>query len=139
MEKIITEMKEFVTEIKNFIKEWILEILYTIVVCIVLFFFVYGVIIITFGESPSDKEAKTVVEKYVDIQLADEYTLDAIDYETSFGNRYFTISYIGSNKKTGKKKEVMEEKVGLGDIESAISKDKKKGKLEKEVEKNAYN
>ncbi len=85
---------------------------------------------------PSDKEAKVAVEKYAEIKLTDDYTLDAMEYESSEHNSKFIISYIGTNEDTGKKKEIIRKKVSYSEIEEVLSCDKTKKQLEKEAESN---
>ncbi|ECR1110914.1 hypothetical protein F0W52_14595 [Listeria monocytogenes] len=91
--------------------------------------------VVTKINTPSDEEIRSLTQDYIEIQLGDDYKLEAwdIDINHQFGITSVEVSYIGVDSETGKKKEVMEEDISLSKIVEAIDKEKTKKRLEKEI------
>ncbi|EHO5110652.1 hypothetical protein KLP99_002882 [Listeria monocytogenes] len=91
--------------------------------------------VVTKINTPSDKEIRSLTQDYIEIQLGDEYKLEAwdVDIYHQFGITKVEVSYIGIDSETGKKKEVMKEEISLSKIVEAINKEKTKKKLEKQI------
>lgn len=85
--------------------------------------------------TPSDEEIRSLTQDYIEIQLGEDYKLEAwdVDINHQFGITSVEVSYIGVDSETGKKKEVMEEDISLSKIVEAIDKEKTKKRLEKEI------
>ncbi|MBF2356048.1 hypothetical protein [Listeria seeligeri] len=120
--------------------EWTVKILIIILIitllCI-LFYIVSVAMERLFGWGcPSNEEAKVAIEKYVEIQLSEEYTLDVMEYTSLKHNAEFILSYIGTDESTDQKEEVIEKKISYYEIEKVISEDATKTRLMQEAEKN---
>ncbi|EPC4765813.1 hypothetical protein Q6943_002752 [Listeria monocytogenes] len=91
--------------------------------------------VVTKINTPSDEEIRSLTQDYIEIQLGDDYKLEAwdVDINHQFGITNVEVSYIGVDSETGKKKEVMEEDVSLSKIVEAIDKEETKKRLEKEI------
>ncbi|EAC6780726.1 TPA: hypothetical protein ACSY8X_14565 [Listeria monocytogenes] len=91
--------------------------------------------VVTKINTPSDEEIRSLTQDYIEIQLGDDYKLEAwdVDINHQFGITSVEVSYIGVDSETGKKKEVMEEDISLSKIVEAIDKEKTKKRLEKEI------
>ncbi|KXS57005.1 hypothetical protein AWJ03_14475 [Listeria monocytogenes] len=91
--------------------------------------------VVTKINTPSDEEIRILTQDYIEIQLGDDYKLEAwdVDINHQFGITSVEVSYIGVDSETGKKKEVMEEDISLSKIVEAIDKEKTKKRLEKEI------
>ncbi|HAO6202689.1 TPA: hypothetical protein IQB34_002197 [Listeria monocytogenes] len=91
--------------------------------------------VVTKINTPSDEEIRSLTQDYIEIQLGDDYKLEAWDVVINhqFGITSVEVSYIGVDSETGKKKEVMEEDISLSKIVEAIDKEKTKKRLEKEI------
>ncbi|EMC3833860.1 hypothetical protein VDN17_002901 [Listeria monocytogenes] len=91
--------------------------------------------VVTKINTPSDEDIRSLTQDYIEIQLGDDYKLEAwdVDINHQFGITSVEVSYIGVDSETGKKKEVMEEDISLSKIVEAIDKEKTKKRLEKEI------
>ncbi|EAE7079970.1 hypothetical protein ACXKMY_002835 [Listeria monocytogenes] len=91
--------------------------------------------VVTEKNTPSDEEIRSLTQDYIEIQLGDEYKLEAwdVDIYHQFGITDIEVSYIGIDSETGKKKEAMEEMVSLREINETIEKEETKKRLEKEI------
>ncbi|HHP9242021.1 TPA: hypothetical protein ACSJYH_002910 [Listeria monocytogenes] len=91
--------------------------------------------VVTEITTPSDEEVSSLTQDYIEIQLGDEYELEAWDFDIihQFCITNVEVSYIGIDSKTGKKKEVMEEMVALREMNETIDKEETKKRLEKEI------
>ncbi|EAE7281424.1 hypothetical protein BJN22_08425 [Listeria monocytogenes] len=91
--------------------------------------------VVTEKNTPSDEEIRSLTQDYIEIQLGDEYKLEAwdVDIYHQFGITDVEVSYIGIDSETGKKKEAMEEMVSLREINETIEKEETKKRLEKEI------
>ncbi|RJY80720.1 hypothetical protein [Listeria monocytogenes] len=91
--------------------------------------------VVTKINTPSDEEIRSLTQDYIEIQLGDDYKLEAwdVDINHQFGITSVEVSYIGVDSETGKKKEVMEEDISLSKIVEAIDKEKTKKRLEKKI------
>ncbi|MBC1572772.1 hypothetical protein HCJ25_14080 [Listeria sp. FSL L7-1426] len=86
--------------------------------------------------TPSDDEVRSLTQEYIEIQLGDEYKLEAWDLDINnhvFGITDVVVSYIGSDSKSEKKKEVIEETISLEKIRETIDKEETKKRLEREI------
>ncbi|EGP4510198.1 hypothetical protein IZR06_002808 [Listeria monocytogenes] len=107
---------------------------------ILVFFLTIAFIVLIMGvvteiNTPSDEEIRNLTQDYIEIQLGDEYKLEAwdVDIYHQFGITDVEVSYIGIDSETGKKKEAMEEMVSLREINETIEKEETKKRLEKEI------
>ncbi|TYU31390.1 hypothetical protein [Listeria monocytogenes] len=91
--------------------------------------------VVTEINTHSDEEIRSLTQDYIEIQLGDEYKLEAwdVDIYHRFGITDVEVSYIGIDSETGKKKEAMEEMVSLREINETIEKEETKKRLEKEI------
>ncbi|EAC6224328.1 hypothetical protein AOC40_13760 [Listeria monocytogenes] len=91
--------------------------------------------VVTEINTHSDEEIRSLTQDYIEIQLGDEYKLEAwdVDIYHQFGITDVEVSYIGIDSETGKKKEAMEEMVSLREINETIEKEETKKRLEKEI------
>ncbi|MDT0067283.1 hypothetical protein QJV38_14205 [Listeria cossartiae subsp. cayugensis] len=106
-----------------------------IVGLLIIIFSLLVVSVVTEITTPSDEEVSSLTQDYIEIQLGDEYELEAWDFDIIhlFGSTTVEVSYIGIDSKTGKKKEVMKETVPLMEINETIDKEETKKRLEKEI------
>ncbi|EAC2786910.1 hypothetical protein QPJ54_002977 [Listeria monocytogenes] len=106
-----------------------------IVGLLIIIFSLLVVSVVTEITTPSDEEVSSLTQDYIEIQLGDEYELEAWEFDIIhlFASTTVEVSYIGIDSKTGKKKEVMEETVPLTEMNETIDKEETKKRLEKEI------
>ncbi|EAW7173823.1 hypothetical protein FG303_14310 [Listeria monocytogenes] len=106
-----------------------------IVGLLIIIFSLLVALVVTKIITPSDEEVRSLTQDYIEIQLGDEYKLEAWDFDINhqIGVADVEVSYIGINSKTGKRKEVMGEMVSFREINETIDKEETKKRLEKEI------
>lgn len=80
----------------------------------------------------SDEEIKEIAPHYIQVELGEHYQLKTWEYTNSLFQT--EISYIGVNKKSNERKEVIHEKVTIHDMKEVLAKEKTRKKLEKKLE-----
>ncbi|EAF4459208.1 hypothetical protein CYH18_15165 [Listeria monocytogenes serotype 1/2a] len=131
------QRKRYKYPLKNVIQDlWNTEIGKFIACLMWCAFIILSGLAITELYTPSDDEVRSLTQEYIEIQLGDEYKLEAWDLDINnhvFGITDVVVSYIGSDSKSEKKKEVIEETISLEKIRETIDKEETKKRLEREI------
>lgn len=135
-DKMENQRKRYKDSLINIIQDFWDNDYGKIIVYILIFAFILlGWQVLAKIDTPPDEEVKSLTQDYIEIQLGDEYKLEAWDFDINhqFCITKVEVSYIGIDSETGKQKEVMKEEISLSKIVEAINKEKAKKKLEKQI------